>query len=301
MKKQLFIPFTVESEMKNVKSVHGMRSSNLMRMYLNRFIIDEYAECEVIHETNLSTFFDFQEYGLIEKIKFLLFYHKSTKEFNFQTESSFKFSQLNSKYDFEDMNMHFIFYVPRELVYTNFLAMIRLFWVGPHRGDCTELLVDEIPQTNFEFASYLKDRNDTIGDDIDSLIHTSTSQDGIVYSLLKCFFPKTIISYKIYEESCLKIVCNRTFRSHQFIGNKFIGIFFALSLPFIITQELPVKLYRLTYFVALRFLFYIFNPSHLTILYLISIGLLGKVIFNLKVLYYLKVFFCTSILFLYTE
>ena len=160
--KQLFFLFYPENETDDT-------NAKLVMTYVNRFIIDEYAECEVI-EVNRVPELKYSEFEIIQKLKFLC-----SIIFNFQSKYNFynSFKQAAERsisIQDEQFRTHFVIGMPNQFGIT-----IVCLLCTSAQFHCTFLrsvrkeLVKEIR---------LHIRQNTIGDDIDNFIDGFTDEDS---------------------------------------------------------------------------------------------------------------------------
>ena len=90
MRKQLFLLFYSEDEKNDT-------NAKLVMTFVNRFIIDEDAECEVI-EVNRVPELKYFEFGIIQKLKFLCSIVLNFRNIIFMILSN---KQLNVRYRFK--------------------------------------------------------------------------------------------------------------------------------------------------------------------------------------------------------
>ena len=161
MKKQLFFLFYSEDE-KNVIN------AKLVKAYVNRFIIDEDAECEVI-EVNTIPDVEYSEFGVIQKLKLLytvLFHFRST--YASICETFEQAAERSTSIQDDEFKTHFLIGMSNQFETT----LICLFCTSATmhctllRGHRTEL-----QRAVFHCGSddYSRDTIVTIGDDIESL------------------------------------------------------------------------------------------------------------------------------------
>ena len=162
MKKQLFFLFYSEDEKNDT-------NEKLVMTYVNRFIIDEHAECEVI-EVNRVPELKYSEFGIIQKLQFLC-----SVVFNFQSEYHFydSFKQAAERsitIQDEQFQSHFVIGMPIQFG----ISIVCLLCTSA-QFHCTFLrcvrkdLLKEIR---------LNRRQNTIGDDIDTFIDDFTDEDS---------------------------------------------------------------------------------------------------------------------------
>jgi len=159
MKKQLFFLFYPEND----------TNANLVMTYVNRFIIDENAECEVI-EVNRVPELKYFEFGIIRKLQFLC-----SIVFNFQSEyyfyDSFKQAAERSiSIQDEQFRSHFVIGMPNQFGIT-----IVCLLCTSAQFHCTFLrCVSNVLTKEIR----LNRRQNTIGDDIDTFIDEFTDEDS---------------------------------------------------------------------------------------------------------------------------
>ena len=201
MNKQLFLLFYSEDEKNDT-------NAKLVMTYVNRFIIDEYAECEVI-EVNRVPELKYSEFGVIQKLKFLY-----SIVFNFQGKyhfyNSFKQAAERSMLIQDDeFRTHFVIGMPNQFGITIICilctsAQFHCTFLRSVRKD----LIKEIR---------LNRRQNTIGDDIDTFIDGFTDGDSsqmtfwqaVRYIVLNVAPKKRMHSYKLLNSSESAKVCHR--------------------------------------------------------------------------------------------
>ena len=169
MKKQLFFLFYSEDETNDT-------NAKLVTTYVNRFIIDEDAECEVI-EVNRVPELKYSEFGIIQKLKFLC-----SILFNFQSKYHFYYSfkqaaERSISIQDEEFRTHFIIGMPNQFGVTIICllctsAQFYCTFLRSFRKD----LIKERSQNRLE--DDFDDSIATIGDDIDAVIDGFIDQDS---------------------------------------------------------------------------------------------------------------------------
>ena len=184
MKKQLFYLLNVDENHINFK---------LVMTYVNRLIIDEDAECEVIESYQLkkSTELEFSEYTLIQKLQYLysLILQNEFKNINILVETLENIERLRLRKD-NEFQKHCIIGMPLEssLEFSFFLYFISI----KYSTHCSMLWSHS---ENLTTNNNLGDSDITIGDDIDSLIDTFDNFEPI-YGIWNPIKAQRIISIK---------------------------------------------------------------------------------------------------------
>ena len=164
MKKQLFFLFYSEDKKYNI-------NAKLVKTYMNRFIIDEDAECEVI-EVNTIPDVEYSEFGVIQKLKLLytvLFHFKSTYSSIYETfEQAAERSIAIHEDEDDEFKTHFLIGMSNQFETTLIClfctsALMHITLLRGHRT--------EFPRAIFHCGSddYSRDTIVTIGDDIESV------------------------------------------------------------------------------------------------------------------------------------
>ena len=151
MKKQLFFLFYSENEKNDT-------NAKLVMTYVNRFIIDEHAECEVI-EVNRVPELKYSEFVIIQEFYNFLDFFNSIKQ---ARERSISIQD-------EQYRSHFVIGTPNQfgtMVYH--LCFSDLF-------NCTFLRCVRKKHTR---EIRLNRRQNTIGDDVDTFIDEFTDEDA---------------------------------------------------------------------------------------------------------------------------
>ena len=162
MKKQLFLLFYSEDEKNDA-------NAKLVMTYVNRFIIDEDAECEVI-EVNRVPELKYSEFGIIQKLKFLY-----SIVFNFQAKyhfyDSFKqAAERSMSIQDDEFRTHFVIGMPNQFGITIICIL------------CTtaQFYCTFLRNVRKDFTNEIRPnrRQNTIGDDIDTFIDGFTDEDS---------------------------------------------------------------------------------------------------------------------------
>jgi len=201
MKKQLFILFYSEDKKNDT-------NAKLVMTYVNRFIIDEYAECEVI-EVNRVPELKYSEFGIIQKLKFLFSIIFDFQEKYYFYDSFKQAAERSISIQDEEFRTHFVIGMPNQFGITIICllctsAQFHCTFLRSVRKD----LIKEIR---------LNRRQHTIGDDIDTFIDGFTDEDSpqmtflqaVHYILFKAAPKKRIHSYKLLNSSESAKVCHR--------------------------------------------------------------------------------------------
>ena len=237
MKNQLFFLFYEDENDMNFK---------LLKTYVNRFIICEDAECEILEAYKLSkpSEFEFSEYTLIQKIQNLYSFILQSKFKNIYiiAETLDKASEHSMLTKDEDFQMHCLIGMPLE--FTFFLYLISVKYSTHCSVICSQsesfITKKELHASSFNEIETQNIKNSnglniTIGDDIDLFIHSFhkfkpslnfwnpiVDEQMISYKLLHEFERKKSYSRALkkplFEESediFMKIDCKRKFIPRQ--------------------------------------------------------------------------------------
>ena len=157
MKKQLFYLLYEDANDRNYK---------LVMNYVNRFIIDEYAECEVIETYQLRNRnkFMISEYKLIQKLRNLYRYICQNAELSILIETLEIIDGSRLRKD-DGFKKHFIIGSPIEGPFYFILYYISIKY-SSHCSVLWSLPGERVSKNN------LRNLNNTIGNDIDALIES---------------------------------------------------------------------------------------------------------------------------------
>ena len=268
MKKQLFFLFHEKENYMHLK---------LIKTYVNRFIIDEDAECEVMeaYELTKPPEFEFSENGLIRKFQYLLSYRKLMIFCHLFTAMEKAYDVLVTNKLIKDPNfqMHCIFglSVEFDLLFYFTSAAIPSHWSllwNRSINYLSEQDLRSIPKHGLgkhHFTNSLIDSNVTIGDDIDFFIEKFPGIKSNQY-IWEYLLHETLISNKLSnflvnnkefsqkfdylcflkesEDSYMQIECQRKFIPRNIHQIRSFFVFFVLAIFNMVGLLLAPNFYR---------------------------------------------------------
>ena len=282
----------------------------MIKTYLNRFIIDDDAECEVMKISTIqkSPEFEFSEYRLIRKIQ-SFYINSELIRFSDFLISAIKMIQRSQSYQDHDYQVHCIFGISLE---TDLFFYYFTILFSVH---CSVLLIrSKSVLSEKELRSLKKPQNDsivTIGDDIDFFIDKFHGIKPILL-FLKYFANEIFIANKFFngsepgkllnrdfdylsfceesEDSSMKIKCHRNFfprQEHVIRSSLFFG---TLIIMFFIGSMKASIWYLPILQKFLNFILNYINQNFLINFYLCCIALLSVIYVQLKCFSYFRKF-----------
>ena len=192
MKHQLFFVFYEEDKNNDIYS-------KLIKTYLNRFIIDEDAENDVMSVHILEKYheIDYSQSGLFKKMK-LLYYLRFRPELRNNFYAMFH-EAIRSFKDIDDIDS-----IPVHFLIGTSMNEYDVFLITTLYGTQIDSTVLSGSHKVVEQPPKIDKSNITIGDDMDLLIDSSVSDDTESRnSIWQTYFTKTMISYELLVRSDL--------------------------------------------------------------------------------------------------